>query len=275
MQTKINIAIMLSGRGSNARKIIESSQDPKYPAHISCIISNSSSAAGNLLAQEYNIPLKVITKKEFGSLDNCDSEIIKQVDALNVDLICLAGFMRVLGSDITKKKTGQIINMHPSLLPKYKGANAQEQALKSGDKISGCTIHYVVAELDSGEIISQATVPIKENDSVETLSDRILEAEHVLYPQTIKCIAGDMLGIRPAILIAKIVSERRNANKQDIINALQQTKCLKHRYTNNWDANTATQRAITEGWIEEDVDTEEYIVGENADQIDEIYRYYY
>ncbi len=179
---KCGIAVFISGRGSNLANLISVCESEGYPARIDCVISDNHVAAGVEIAQNRNIPTFLIGrgnhKVELGF-------ILKDFD---IKLICLAGFMQILRADFVELWKGKIINIHPSLLPAFRGLNAQKQALLAKVKIAGCTVHYVNNKMDDGEIIMQAAVPVLEDDTVDSLSARILKAEHECYPRALKYV---------------------------------------------------------------------------------------
>ncbi len=179
LRCKKNIAILISGRGSNMSAILRASQSEDYPAQIRCIISNNTNAPGLIIAQSHNVVHYIV--------NHCNtSEIHHILSQHSIDLVCLAGFMKKIDSILTKK--WKIINIHPSLLPSFPGLNAQQQALQHGAKITGCTVHWVNEEIDAGKIISQSAIDILESDTVESLSARLLVKEHELYVKTIQDI---------------------------------------------------------------------------------------
>lgn len=181
---KIKLGILISGRGSNMQSLIKACQDRSFPAEVVCVITNNGEAAGLKIAKQAGISAFVV---ESNPLDaNKIHEILVQH---KVDLVCLAGFMRILKADFLSKWHDRVINIHPSLLPSFKGLNAQEQALKAGVKITGCTVHYVTPEVDAGAIIAQAAVPVLPNDNIQSLSERILAGEHKCYVEAVRLIA--------------------------------------------------------------------------------------
>ncbi len=185
MKNRVNIAIFISGKGSNLKSLIKFSLLKNSPVKIKLIISNNSKAKGLIYANKYKLK-----KKTFNFKDTKITEIklLKLLDRDNIELICLAGFMRILSKNFIKKFKGKILNIHPSLLPKYKGLNTHERVLKNKEKFSGCTVHIVNHKLDSGKIVLQKKVKVKKNDSPSSLSRRILKEEHKLYPNAIKKI---------------------------------------------------------------------------------------
>ena len=178
---KINIAVFISGTGSNLKSLIKFSKLKKSPIIIKMIISNNYKAKGLKYANIYNI------KKKVFDFNNSLSEkkVINELKKSDIHLICLAGFMKILSKSFIKNFKGKILNIHPSLLPKYKGLNTHERAIRNKDKYSGCTVHFVNSRLDSGEIINQKKVRIKKLDTPKTLAKRILIQEHKLYPAAI------------------------------------------------------------------------------------------
>ena len=178
---KIKTAIFISGSGSNLKSLIKFSKLKKSPIIIKMIVSNNSEAKGLQYAKIYKIKKKVFDFKNALSEKKVTNELKKN----NIDLICLAGFMKILSKNFIKNFKGKILNIHPSLLPKYKGLNTHEKAIKKKDKYSGCTVHFVNYKLDSGKIISQKKVKINKYDTPKSLAKRILIQEHKLYPAAI------------------------------------------------------------------------------------------
>ncbi len=179
---KIKTAVFISGTGSNLKSLINFSKLKNSPISIKLIISNNDKAKGLIFAKRYKIKKKIFNFKRNILVDR---KLILLLKRNNICLICLAGFMKILSKNFIKKFKGKILNIHPSLLPKYKGLNTHERALKNKDKYSGCTVHFVNSKLDSGKIILQKKVIIKKNDTSKTLAKRILMQEHKLYPKAI------------------------------------------------------------------------------------------
>ncbi len=176
------IAILISGRGSNMRALIEAASQAEFPAEISLVLSNKPQAGGLEYAQSHKIPTDVIDHRRFEDRETFEQALDDVLQKAKIDLICLAGFLRVLTPWFITRWQGKLINIHPALLPSYKGLHTHERALADGVKIHGCTVHHVVPEVDAGPIIAQAAVPVLENDTAETLGARVLAAEHKLYP---------------------------------------------------------------------------------------------
>jgi phosphoribosylglycinamide formyltransferase-1 len=178
----INIGVLISGRGSNLQAIIDAG------LNVVVVISDKPDAYGLERAKKHMIPTAVFEPKKFPDKNAFEQEIVKTLKAAKVDLVCLAGYMRIVGEVLLKPFQGKMINIHPALLPSFPGLHAQKQALDHGVKISGVTVHFVDSGCDTGPIILQAAVPVLENDTEESLSDRILEQEQKIYPQAIKLI---------------------------------------------------------------------------------------
>ena len=179
---KIKTAVFISGTGSNLKRLIKFSKLKNSPISIELIISNNDMAKGLIFAKRFKIKKKIFNFKRNYLVDR---KLILLLKRNNINLICLAGFMKILSKNFIKKFKGKILNIHPSLLPKYKGLNTHERALKNKDKYSGCTVHFVNSRLDSGKIILQKRVIIRKNDTSKTLAKRILVQEHMLYPKAI------------------------------------------------------------------------------------------
>jgi phosphoribosylglycinamide formyltransferase 1 len=190
-RNKARIAILISGRGSNMLALADAVQDGRVPnAEIAIVISDQADAAGLMSAAERGIET-VIIQRRGRSREEHDAETVAALKQRNVDLICLAGYMRVLSPGFICSFPRRILNIHPSLLPSFPGLDAQKQALEHGAKVSGCTVHYVDETLDGGPIIAQRAVRINEGDTVESLSERILNEEHKLYPEAV----GEVLSV--------------------------------------------------------------------------------
>ena len=181
---KIKTAVFISGTGSNLKNLIKFSKTKISPILIKLIISSSKKAKGLKYSTQYNIKKKIVNFNNNFS----ENKILSYINKKNIKFICLAGFMKVLSKNFIKKFKGKIINIHPSLLPKYKGLNTHKRALKNKENFAGCTVHYVTNKLDSGKIIFQKKVKIKKNDTVNSLKKKVLKKEHQLYPAAIRKI---------------------------------------------------------------------------------------
>jgi phosphoribosylglycinamide formyltransferase-1 len=185
-------AILISGRGTNMAALIEAARDPSYPAEIAVVISNIASAKGLEIAEAAGIKTLVISNKYYSTKTVFEEQILKALSESRIELVCLAGFMRVLSASFISHFEGRILNIHPSLLPAYRGLDTHKRALADGVKDHGCTVHFVVPELDAGPVIAQAIVPVLDGDTEETLSARVLIAENRLYPEALAKVAASL-----------------------------------------------------------------------------------
>ena len=186
--TKHPISVFISGRGSNLKSIINASKDSNFPAEISVVFSDNLDAEGLKLAYENNIDAIALDFNSFKNKNEFEDEILRLIKPYNLELTCLAGYMKVLSKRFIDKFPGRIINIHPSLLPKYKGLNTHRRAIENNETVSGCTVHYVNENLDDGEIILQKKVRIANNDTEHTLANKVLKEEHIIYPEAIKLV---------------------------------------------------------------------------------------
>ena len=191
---KVKTAILISGRGSNMTALINAAQDPSFPAEITIVISNAPSARGLEMAKSLGIKTDIIDHTEYALRDSFEDAVHQCLTLESVELVCLAGFMRILGPNFISQWQRRLLNIHPSLLPAFRGLHTHEKALEAGVKIHGCTVHHVVPDLDAGSIISQAAVPVLENDTDATLAARVLEAELQLYPEALRRTALALRG---------------------------------------------------------------------------------
>jgi len=185
---KFKLAVLVSGRGSNLQAIIDSIEKNDLQAEIALVISNVKDAYALERARKHGLEGLFLDPKSFPDRNSYEQNLIEQIQSKSVNLICLAGYMRILGKDFIEAFSGRIINIHPSLLPAFPGLNVQQRALEHGARFSGCTVHYVNEEVDGGPIISQAVVPIFDDDDEASLSERILAQEHIIYPEAIRLI---------------------------------------------------------------------------------------
>ena len=186
---KTDIAVFISGTGTNFKNLIQYSLKKQSKFKIKLVVSNNPNAKGLEYAKKYKIKKKIINYK---NLTNSEIHILNDLNKENINIICLAGFMRILTANFIKKFKGKIINIHPSLLPKYKGLNTHQRVLDNNENYSGCTVHYVNSKLDAGKIILQKKVKVFKNDSGEKLSKRILKHEHLLYPKALKKVISNL-----------------------------------------------------------------------------------
>ncbi|GJE26881.1 phosphoribosylglycinamide formyltransferase [Methylobacterium organophilum] len=185
----LRVAILISGRGSNMVSLIEAAAAPDFPVEIVLVLSNRPEAGGLDRARQAGLPARALDHRAYGSRAAFDAALDAALRAAQVDLVCLAGFMRILTDGFVEAWAGRMINIHPSLLPLFRGTHTHEQALAAGVRLHGCTVHYVVPELDAGPIIAQAAVPVLPGDDADALAGRILVQEHRLYPAALRLIA--------------------------------------------------------------------------------------
>jgi phosphoribosylglycinamide formyltransferase-1 len=183
---KARLVILISGRGSNMRSILDAAKAGSLDVDISAVISNRPDAAGLAFAAEEGIETAVIDHKQFDSREQFDEALAAKIDAYQPDFVILAGFMRILTEGFVNHFAGRLINIHPSLLPKFKGLHTHQRAIDAGEAEHGASVHFVTAELDDGPVILQATVPVLADDNADTLAARVLEQEHLLYPAAIQ-----------------------------------------------------------------------------------------
>ena len=179
------LGVLISGRGSNLQSIVDALRRGELLAEIAVVISNRPEAAGLMRAREAGLETVCVLQKDYASRELYDAAVVRVLQANGVDLVCLAGFMRLIGEPLLKAFPNRILNIHPSLLPAFPGLDAQRQALEHGVRVTGATVHLVDSELDGGAIVLQAAVPVLDTDTVESLSARILVEEHGLYPRAI------------------------------------------------------------------------------------------
>lgn len=198
-----SIVILISGRGSNLKAIINAIESGKIKAKISLVLSNKRDAKGLEIARDHGIKTKFIDPSFFASRKGYDTYIAELIKKENPDLVVLAGYMRILSDEFIDTFEGKIVNIHPSLVPSFQGKNAQKQALDFGSLITGCSVHFVTKELDNGPVIIQAAVPVLPDDTEESLSERILQYEHRIYPQAIKWILEERVIVKGRKVIVK------------------------------------------------------------------------
>jgi phosphoribosylglycinamide formyltransferase-1 len=186
----MRIAILISGRGSNMMSLVEAARSPGFPAQVVAVLANRADAAGLAWAAGQGLKTGVVEHKAYAGRESFEAALEAALAEHRPDMICLAGFMRVLTAGFVGRWQGRMINIHPSLLPSYKGLHTHERALADGVRIVGCTVHFVVPEMDAGPIIAQAAVPVRDGDTAETLGARVLSAEHKLYPHALRLVAS-------------------------------------------------------------------------------------
>ncbi|MGB9807165.1 MAG: phosphoribosylglycinamide formyltransferase [Thermosulfidibacteraceae bacterium] len=205
----IKLGVLVSGRGSNLQAIIDSIEAGKIPAMIEVVISDKENAYALTRARNHGVPAIFIDPRKFPRKEDFEKAIGDELEARGVELVCLAGFMRILSPYFVNRFRNRIINIHPAILPSFPGLHAQGQAVEYGVKIAGCTVHFVTEEVDAGPIIIQAAVPVYDDDTEETLSARILEYEHKIYPMAIKLIAEGRVRIEGRKVIIDGVKKER------------------------------------------------------------------
>jgi phosphoribosylglycinamide formyltransferase-1 len=189
-------AILISGRGSNMRALIEAARDPAYPAEIALVLSNRPDASGLAFARAQGIAVAVVDHKIFAGREEFERSMQALLEVHRIELICLAGFMRVMTPWFVGQWQGRMLNIHPALLPAFRGLDTHARALSEGVKVHGCTAHFVVPALDEGPILAQAAVPVLDQDTPESLGRRVLAQEHVIYPQALARVAGGLISVQ-------------------------------------------------------------------------------
>lgn len=184
------VGILISGRGSNMAALIKAAEDPAYPAEIALVLSDNPGARGLRLAAEAGVAEKAVDRKDFADKAAFEAALDSHLRNAGVELICLAGFMRLLSPAFVERWHDRVLNVHPSILPAFRGVNTHQRVLDAGVRLHGCTIHFVRAAVDAGPIIAQAAVPILAGDTADTLSERLLAAEHKIYPMALRLVAG-------------------------------------------------------------------------------------
>ena len=192
MMDKRRVGILISGRGSNMASLIDAARDPEYPAKIVIVVSNRPGAPGLEVASEAGIRTATVDHKSFDDRGAFERALHLVLTEANVDLICNAGFMRLLTEEFVERWRNRQLNIHPSILPAFKGLNTHERVIEAGGRISGCTVHFVRPEMDAGPIVAQAAVPVLPSDTPEVLAARVLEAEHQVYPHAVRLVAANL-----------------------------------------------------------------------------------
>jgi len=184
------VGILISGRGSNMMALVAAARASDYPAEVVCVISNRRDAPGLAWARAQGLPVHAVDHKAYATREAFEEALHAALTAEGVELIACAGFMRLMTADFVGRWAGRMINIHPSLLPLYPGLRTYERALADGVRIAGCTVHYVVAEMDAGPIIAQGAVPVVDGDTPDSLAERILAVEHVIYPRALALVVS-------------------------------------------------------------------------------------
>ena len=192
---RLPVGVLISGRGSNLQALIDACAAPGFPARIAIVVSNKADAHGLTRAEQAGIPTAVVDHKAYPDRESFDRAVDKALRAAGVELVCLAGFMRILSAAFVGGWHDRLINIHPSLLPAFKGLDTHQRALDAGVRITGCTVHFVRPAMDDGPIIVQAAVPVLPGDDADTLAGRILESEHVIYPLALRLVAEGRISV--------------------------------------------------------------------------------
>jgi phosphoribosylglycinamide formyltransferase-1 len=201
-------AILVSGRGSNMRALVEAAEAPSFPAEICLVLSNRPDAPGITFAKEKGLAVAVVDHKIYAGREEFERSMQVLLELHRIELVCLAGFMRLLTPWFIARWRGRLLNIHPALLPAYRGLDTHERVLADGVKIHGCTVHFVVEAMDEGPIIAQAAVPVLDDDTPEILAARVLAQEHVLYPAALAHVAGGSYEVRGnRVLLGRPVAE--------------------------------------------------------------------
>ena len=189
-------AILISGRGSNMAALIEAARDPAYPAEVALVLSNRPEAAGLVTAREAGVAVAAVDHKIHAGREEFERSMQALLEIHRIELVCMAGFMRLVTPWFVGQWQGRLINIHPALLPAFRGLNTHERALANGVKIHGCTVHFVVPAMDEGPILAQAAVPVLDGDSPESLARRVLAQEHLIYPAALARLANGKLHVQ-------------------------------------------------------------------------------
>ena len=192
---RFRAGILISGRGSNMAALIAATSDPAYPAEIACVIANRADAAGLDQARAAGIPAELVPHRDHATRAGFEAALDARLRAHAIDAVLLAGFMRVLTPGFVARWEGRLLNIHPSLLPAFPGLDTHSRALAAGCKVHGCTVHFVVPDVDAGPIVAQACVPVLDDDTADTLAARVLAEEHRLYPQALAALAEGRLRV--------------------------------------------------------------------------------
>jgi phosphoribosylglycinamide formyltransferase 1 len=201
VKRRVRTAILISGRGSNMAALIAAARAPNFPAEIALVLSNRHDAGGLALAKRAGVATSAIDPKIYAGRDEFEASIQAMLEIHRIELVCLAGYMRILGALFVNRWRGRMINIHPSLLPAYKGIRVHERVIEAGEVLSGASVHFVVPELDAGPVIAQASVPVAPSDTPQVLADRVLAVEHKLYPEALKLLAADKVKLQNGLAV--------------------------------------------------------------------------
>jgi phosphoribosylglycinamide formyltransferase-1 len=199
--TRKRVGVLMSGRGSNLQALIEAQQAPDYPAEVVLVLSNVPGAKGLARAQAANIPALVVNHKDFASREDFDAVLNETLKQAEIELLCNAGFMRLHTEAFVRSWWNRHLNIHPSLLPAFRGLHTHARVLDEGVKITGCTVHFVRPEMDTGPIVAQAAVAVLPDDTADSLAARVLAAEHHLYPHALRLVASEAVRVKGEIVV--------------------------------------------------------------------------
>ncbi len=211
------VVIAISGRGSNMAALLAAAREPGYPAEISGVVSDNAEAPGLLYASSNGIPTRIVPRKDFASREAHDSGLDAAIAAFGGEILALAGYMRLLQPAFVERWAGRMINIHPSLLPLFKGLDSHRRALEAGMRVHGCSVHFVTLETDGGPVIAQAAVPVLISDTEETLAARVLKAEHRLYPLALKLVAEGAVRMENGRAVFAASSKRERQEQPALI----------------------------------------------------------
>lgn len=216
-----SLVILISGRGSNMRAIVDTLQSQKWPARVAAIISNRAGAGGLAWARERGIPGEVVEHRDFSAREAFDAALAQAIDRHAPDAIALAGFMRILSEGFVRRYEGRLVNIHPSLLPAFPGLHTHRHALEHGVKVHGCTAHFVTSRLDHGPIIAQAVVPVLAGDDEHALAERVLAQEHRIYPQALRWLLEGRLVVEAGVVRVNQAAGPRQGAPQSNLDPVQ------------------------------------------------------
>jgi phosphoribosylglycinamide formyltransferase-1 len=211
MSAKKRVGVLVSGRGSNLQALIDAAKEPDYPAELVLVISNVPGVQGLARAEQAGIATRTINHKDFATRQDFEAALDKALTGAGVDLLCNAGFMRLLTEDFVTSWLNRHLNIHPSLLPAFKGLHTHARVLDSGAKITGCTVHFVRAAMDDGPIVAQAAVPVNPGDTEDGLAARVLQAEHRLYPHALRLVASGQVRVEGEHVVGMPQAESETA----------------------------------------------------------------
>jgi phosphoribosylglycinamide formyltransferase-1 len=211
----MRVVILISGRGSNLRALLEAEYPSHAPVEFACVISNKADAAGLRIAAEHGVPTEVLAHRQFPDRAGFDAALAARIDAWRPDIVVLAGFMRVLTADFVRHYANRLINVHPALLPAFAGLDTHARALAAGVKLHGCSVHFVTPEVDAGPIIAQAAVPVLADDTPDSLAARVLRQEHHLYPMVLRWLANDRVRLRDDGTVGVLADASNDAASAD------------------------------------------------------------